>query len=438
MGGPVSERRDGSVMQLRPYQQAAVERARALLEASDARVLLVAPTAAGKTVMGNAIASGEDPLWLVPSTALREQTMGRAVTVQSLLGGARPQCSLLICDEAHHLAGGAEQWAAVAASYPRILGLTATPCRHDGAALGEQFNRLVVAAQYSELLREGYIVPCRVVRPINVPDDETGLAQHPVQAWHRYAKHRPGFAFFSRVTLADKFAQAIGEGSLFPTAALIHGEQPQDERDRKMASFRDGVTNVLASVQTLTEGVDVPHAEVCMLAVQPAHEGSYLQRVGRVLRPAPGKTEALLIDLPGASFRYGFPTDDREYSLAGDPVRRKGGAPALSQCLNCGAVYPAGPVCPECGWRRPEKVRPPRIWGVTMESVRPEDLSAENRAKLDWKRRMLADSEARLAWLRGRAKSAKHAWALHLSVFGQKMPHEWWGIFQAMSRSAKK
>lgn len=409
-------------MNLRPYQTRAVTECRALLAAKAARVVLVAPTGSGKTVMAQAIAEGEDALWLVPSLALREQSPGRSVTVQALLGGRRPPCSLLIADECHHLAGSAEQWAAVAASYPRVLGLTATPCRADGAAIGEQFHHLVVAAQYGELVDLKYLTPCRVVRPVDTPEEESGLAMQPVDAWHRYAGWRQTFAFFSRVELARRFAAAV-EGE------VVWGEQDPDERLQIMQRFKSGETSVLASVATLTEGVDVPAAAVCLLAVMPAHEGSYLQRVGRVLRPSPGKTEALLIDLPGACHRFGFPTDDREYSLTGEPIRRSEGTLALSQCLKCGAVYRAAPVCPVCGWIRPAKVRPPRIWGVAMEIVDPQNLSPAARGKLTWKQRVKEDNCELLNWLvKKSVKSSKHAFVLCKQVVGVTMPESWWGI----------
>lgn len=410
---------------LREYQRRAVGAARGLLSRPAARVCLVAPTGAGKTRIALAIADGEDALWLVPSTALRKQAPGRAVTVQSLLGGDRPSCSLLIADECHHLAGQAEQWSAVARDYPRVLGLTATPSRHDGAPLGDQFDHLVVAASYSELLAGGYLVPCRAVMPVDRPDEDSGLAEHPVAAWKRYAGGRRGFAFFGRVALAERFAAAV------PRSGVIIGEQSEDVRAVTMARFRDGELDVLASVATLTEGVDVPDAAVCLLAVQPAHEGSYLQRVGRVLRPAPGKADALLIDLPGAAWRYGFPTDDRTYSLSGSAIRRTDGAPAISQCLECGAVYLSAPVCPECGWVRPARVRPPQIWGAPMETIDPSTLTREQRAKLTWRDRMLGDDTARLAWLRRRAHHAGHAAALHRSLFGAPLPRAWWPLFGA-------
>lgn len=318
----------------------------------------------------------------------------------------------------HHLAGQAEKWKAIIQDYPRVLGLTATPCRHDGAPLGESFDHLVVGAHYSELLAGGYIVPARVYRPVEVPE-ESGLADEPTRAWTQWGAGRRGFAFFGRVELAKRWAARVDAG-------IITGEQGAEEREATMRLFRGGYLRALASVQCLTEGVDVPAAEVCMLARGVSHEGAYLQMVGRVLRPAPGKTEAIVIDLPGASWRYGLPTDDREYSLEGTAMRRAAGVPALSQCLQCGAVYEAEPVCPRCGWVRPPKPPRVRIWGVELVEAGAE-LTPAQRGKLSWRDHMMEDCEARLAWFRAKGWPPRRVAGAHRGMFGVAMPASWWG-----------
>ena len=421
---------------LRPYQQRAVAECRAVLD-SVGRVCLVMPTGAGKTITAQAIANGKDALWMVHTLALREQAPGRVVTVQSLLGGERPHCDLLIADEAHHLAGDAEAWKAVAADYPRVLGLTATPCRGDGAPLGELFDRLVVGANYSELLAGGWLVQCRVVRPVAMPDEESGLASEPVAAWRKWAARRKGFAFFGRVELARRFAEALepsGQMSLLDRrlgCGVVVGDMRDDERAEALARFASGRCGVLASVNCLTEGVDIPAAEVCMLARGVGHEGAYLQAVGRVLRPAPGKREALLIDLPGASFRFGLPTDDRRYSLDGESIGRADGAPSLSQCQRCGACYPSSPTCPVCGFVAPPKPARLKIWGVPLEDI-GQELTPKQRSQLSWRQKMENDDAARRAWFqRKRKECAAKGWkpgaaaARYRAVFGCWPPRGW-------------
>jgi superfamily II DNA or RNA helicase len=210
----------------------------------------------------------------------------------------------------------------VAQDYARSwrLGLTATPQRGDGTPLGDVFDSLVVAAQYSELLADGHLVPCRVIRPDGPIED--GLAQNPVEAWKAHAGDRQGFIFGHRVDKCYEYARALTAAG-FPTE-VIEGNTAADIRAEHLREFKAGRLRALCSVYVLTEGIDVPVASVCLLARKAGHTGTYLQMVGRVLRPAPGKTDALLIDLAGTSYHHGLPTDDREYALSGRSIRTLG------------------------------------------------------------------------------------------------------------------
>jgi DNA repair protein RadD len=81
----------------------------------------------------------------------------------------------------------------------------------------------------------------------------------------------------------------------------------------------------------------------------------YIQMCGRVLRPAPGKAYALILDHSGTVRRLGFPTDDLPLELDdGKPkkaseVKPKERLPKV--CAACGYV-PQKPSskCPSCGF----------------------------------------------------------------------------------------
>ena len=68
------------------------------------------------------------------------------------------------------------------------------------------------------------------------------------------------------------------------------------ERREALEMFRSGDLGVLVSAQVLNEGIDVPDAGAAVLVSGRLGAREYVQRVGRVLRPAPGK-EAFVYEL---------------------------------------------------------------------------------------------------------------------------------------------
>lgn len=323
------------MVKLRPYQDRAIEAVKSELQKHRA-VLLVAPTGSGKTVLGQALVHGKKALWVAHRRELVDQAAKRigagviapgyqknpkaAVqvgTVQTLLArGERPPADVIVLDEAHHYM--ATEWRALIESYPRakVLGLTATPQRADGEPLGDIFDSFVVAAPYSDLVRDGYLVTARVYRPaVSLGND---LAMDPVDAWVKYSEGSRAFLFCGRVAIANELASRFrGLGVI---AKTIEADTPKRERDESLAQFRSGRVKVLTNVYALTEGVDVPEARTVILARAFGHVGSYLQAVGRVLRPATDKPDAILVDLTGTSIKHGLPIQDREYSLGARPI----------------------------------------------------------------------------------------------------------------------
>jgi len=335
---------------LRPYQTRCIEQTREAFGRSRS-VCIVAPTGAGKTLLGLEVVRRTlerrphaRALWIAHRTELIDQARDRAdmqlngtadrlmvATVQGLaVGKEYPAADLVVWDESHHASASAPHWYQVAEHYADSwrLGLTATPQRGDGSPLGDVFGEMVVAAEYSELIEGGWLVPCKVLRPERQLKG-TELAQDPVDAWMAMAPDRQGFLFGGRVAECHEYASRLREAGI--TAEVIAGDTPSQDRDRHLRDFRAGKVQVLCSVYVLTEGVDVPAAEVCMLARGCQHAGTYLQMAGRVLRPSPGKTEALLLDLTGVSWVHGLPTDDREYALDGRAIKTKGQAEAEAE-----------------------------------------------------------------------------------------------------------
>ncbi len=379
---------------LRPYQTEAVTRTYTAWQTGKRRVLCVAPTGAGKTRLAEefvwrAAVAGERSLFIVHRRELLRQAAERlapygagiiapgedqspfapvqVATVQTLLArDIRPEASLIVLDEAHHYVS--DDWSRLAEAYPhaRALGLTATPERQDGRPLGDVFDELIAVAKYSELLRDGFLVPCRVFQPPEMLDGD--LAADPLEAWQRHAPGEQTFAFLPNLKIADEQCERFNAAGI--PSRLITAKTKKRDRDEALDGFSSGAIRVLFNYNVLTEGVDVPAARCCLIGRSFQHQGAYLQAAGRVLRPHPSKPDAIIIDLTGATLRHGFPTDDRIYSLSGAGITRDSITP-LRQCLECGATLPAALMqCTECGYVFPKRdPRVPRIYSLELREV---------------------------------------------------------------------
>jgi superfamily II DNA or RNA helicase len=141
---------------------------------------------------------------------------------------------------------------------------------------------------------------------------------------------------------------------------------PTKTRDHWLASYAAGKTKVLANVQLLTEGWDAPRTETIILARGCGTAGTFLQMVGRALRPFEEKARALLIDLRGVSHVHGAPDAPRTWHLDGRACRRAGDEVEVRFCPVCGAIV-TGPACGECGHDGAMRHRPPRVLGLPMQ-----------------------------------------------------------------------
>lgn len=357
------------------YQARAVRDAEAL----PGRVAIVLPTGGGKTVIAGMLVSRgrglvyahTQDLVLQMARAL-EEMLGEPVgvimsdvppdpfarvqvaSVQTVLArGYLPEADVVVWDEMHH--GAAEEWSGLLMRYPRLFGLTATPERADGVTLRGVFDHIVVAAHYSELIARGVLVPARVLRPRG---PLRGVALDPVTAILQHGEGRSGFLFGRTVKLCRDYAEKLTAFGV--PSACVDAFTPRDERRERIEGLKTGRYQILTSVYALTEGVNVPSASLCALARGCSHPSLLLQMAGRVLRASEGKSDALLLDLPGVTWVLGVPHEDREYSL--DGIKRPETGMPLSVCQACGFTQPPSPSgCGRCGFRPEAKDLAPRV-----------------------------------------------------------------------------
>ena len=390
---------------LRDYQQQLLTDLRAALKVHR-RVCAVMPTGAGKGQTIGAIVQGAagkgrrvlvlahraelidqltatvrawglEPGVIAPGQRLqgRQVTVGSVQTVVRRLGQL-PTPDLIIQDEAHHLVPG-NVWGRIIEAWPEahLIGKTATPERLDGKGLGVEaggfFEALVLGPSAAALVEQGWLVQPRVFswpgarnsegrgpqlrRRMGEFDLEQAAQSYGERAAvgdavsHYRRRLHPGTAicFCCTTRHAEQMAGAFRAAGF--RAAAVSGGTPAIKRKRLIAGLGTGEVEVLSSCMLISEGTDIPSVGGAILMRPTASLSLYLQMVGRALRPAPGKTEAVILDHVGNAHRHGLPTEERDWNLAGRR-RREGVSIPLKDCPLCFCSCPsAAQVCPDCG-----------------------------------------------------------------------------------------
>jgi DNA repair protein RadD len=410
------------VISLRPYQQQAVERVRDSFRTGSKRPLLVLPTGGGKTVCfshitNGAAAKGNRVLILVHRQELLNQCHNslkgigvesglicagltqdpsqqvQVASVQTLVRRLDrvPRPDLIIIDEAHHASAGS--WQTVLKHWPeaRTLGVTATPCRLDGKGLGDTFDDLIIGPEVSELISGGFLAQPIYYAPKMV--DLTGVktiagdySRHDVaerldkptitgDAVAHYAKICPGvpaIAFCSSIKHATNVADGFNANGF--RAAVLDGKLSDHERADRIKGLAEGRYHVLTSCDIISEGTDIPVVTAAILLRPTQSLGLHLQQIGRVLRVAPNKPNAIILDHVGNVIdRHGLAEEHRDWSLEGEKKGKRSKAlaqgPKYTQCPTCYAVHSPAPQCPQCGAVKEVKERSPEQVDGTLEQL---------------------------------------------------------------------
>ena len=97
-------------------------------------------------------------------------------------------------------------------------------------------------------------------------------------------------------TSQNKLVYRLSKEMLIP--AITH-RTPREEREEILDRFQSGEYKRVLTSRVLDEGVDVPDASIAVILSGSGSNRQFVQRLGRILRPSPGK-QAVLFELVSA------------------------------------------------------------------------------------------------------------------------------------------
>ena len=336
-------------------------------EDANGRFLLVIPTGGGKTTTAVKAVSGmydagllapaERVMWVVHRDELRSQAQDSFAKFAAkatkpdlpsridilMLSQVKeyltdnPGARLSVIDEAHHVAAKSYQ-----PLFERpglgILGLTATPSRHDGQPL--QFTRESYSIGFPDLVSMGVLLRPNVIQVVggkydisDISDDSDALEilnndqrnSRIVQALVEHsAKIHKALLYVGTKQHARDLYQLLKSSKLaekYESIGLILGgewrryvsatksEVVDEIRKDFIAAQKASGRSILVNVDVLTEGYDDPTVNTIVMARPTSSKLVYMQALGRAVRidPQNETKEAYVVevtdDLPNIKYR---------------------------------------------------------------------------------------------------------------------------------------
>ena len=383
---------------LRMHQKRALVMLRESLLAGNRRVVCALPTGSGKTrlaaeIVSGALTKGNTVAFTVPALSLIDQTIEsfamegidsvgvmqgnheltdmtqpvQVCSLQTLAQRGCPDTDVVIVDECHLRFKVLGEWMRKRPN-TTFIGLSATPWAR---GMGEDWQDLVCPVRMQELIDAKFLSPFRVYAPSH-PDlsgvrtqagdyhegdladvmSENRLVADIVETWLKLAEWQPTLVF----AVDRKHARKLQKEFEACGVPMGYCDAYVDRIERK-ALFDKMARRELAgivNVGTLTTGVD---ADVrCIVLARPTKsEILHVQIVGRALRTAPGKVDALILDHADNHSRLGFVTDIHHPTLLKgkdkNKTRKEQGEPLPKECTSCGAMKaPKVRECLHCGF----------------------------------------------------------------------------------------
>lgn len=410
---------------LRDYQSSAFDQARAAVRAGARRILIVAPTGSGKTVLASALMEMTqlkgnranfvvDRLSLVGQTSETFDRYGldhgviqsshpryrpsmpiQVCSVQTLSKRGWPEAQVDVFDEGHVLHQAHKDRLNHGASL--VFLLTATPFTR---GLGKYVDHVINVTTTRKLIEAGWLSPYRVFSCVE--PDMNGV-KVVAGEWEREETQKRALE-----VVGDVVAEYIkhGENRKFICSAVdtAHVEELQrqflaaginvatytykdseDDRADVTAEFRkpDSLIRGLITVTAASRGFDIPDVS-CVIMARPLRKSlaEHIQLLGRGLRIAEGKKDCLVLCHSGNMVRFwqdceeffdlgmdelddGKPKDKKKAEKKPDaePVK----------CPTCRHVHKPMPFCPACGHEYPKRQAVQHVPGTLKELVSTGD-----------------------------------------------------------------
>lgn len=417
-------------MQLRNYQQEAVDALDAYILGEKGNPIVCIPTAGGKSiviaatikkllehtkdyrflVLSHSKEIVEQNTWAIANyVMLQPSVFGASLGTKKIgdITNAQIQSAynkayefgvidFVIVDECHRVSDDDDSMyrrfikeLKILNPHVRVIGFSATPFRMRSGLLTDQndaiFTNIVYDVPVVKLIKEGYLSPL-VSKSSSIQADLTKVKKIAGEFSQGMVERVMDVPTFIDKTLDDIIEQGEGRKSwlLFCSgishavnityalkakgikAEYIYMATPPEKRGEIIEDFKAGRIKALANADILTTGFDAPNIDLIALLRATMSPGLYIQMVGRGLRKCEGKVNCKVLDYAGNIERFG-PID--QVTIPRTPSEDSENIVIPEKmCPECTAILSVSVMECKCGYKFPRKL--------------PHDVNASTRSIL--------------------------------------------------------
>ena len=401
-------------MELRQYQKQLLNKLFKSLKTNN-KVLVQAPTGAGKTVMiasyakylsqkqkhvllvvdkleilnqfGETLIANDVTFSIIHGSDYVINDYITLSTIQTLYNRElEVEYDYIFFDEIHNYYDK-KMYSRLITQYPtaKIIGVTATPIDNKGYLL-YGFDDYIGDLQIRDLIEQGYL--CHVDTYINNDFDlnrkllkvsqgdynnldinRYTTTQHNMEVvfneYCKFARDKKTIFFCSSIEQAKQYCNYFASRGV--KGKTISSDSYYHERIRAIRDFKSGETRLIFNVNILTTGFDEPSVEVIGLLNPTKILRKYIQCCGRGLRTVEGKDRCLILDFVQNYQTHGDITDYRYYKAKEEKITYK-------DCPECGMIVESHiKECPQCGY----------IFDVDIERGDSREISSSEMKSLE-------------------------------------------------------
>ena len=390
--------------ELRDYQKKLKSHIYQLIRDGQKRILVYAPTGAGKTailssILKDCLSKNKRSMLIVHRDFLVEQSKGAMIKtgidsnnigvikagyredrdrmiqiagLQSLQNRSTPEnLDIIILDECHSTAFFKHYQTIKQETLNAVhLGFSASPWRLKSTEeyFGLHFEAIAEGPGIGELIERNYLARPRyygyggLVDICKLDTNKSGefkesqmesefiKSEVPKAVTEKILEMcdgRTGIIFNAGVEQSQIQTQLLNNAGV-PTVHL-DASTPFKDRQLYFDKLASGEIRVISSIGCLTEGFDVPSISFVVLSRATKSRALYIQMSGRGLSIAPDKIDCLILDFGGNVKRFGML--NKKVLITLEPTPKPEDDSMLKECDNCHSMVSIfARICPECGY----------------------------------------------------------------------------------------